>query len=246
MKTLTTKTLWISMALTCALSTQARADLIVNGGFESGLSGWSRADQVGSEGTFVLQTGTSSPVNGDPVPAPPGGIRAAMTDAEGPGSHVLYQDFTIPSLLPGAILNFALFVGNRADRFATPASLDFGTPTLNQQARVDILAAGADPFSLAPADVLLNVFRTNVGDPLVSSGYINHSVDITSLLNSHVGQSLRLRFAETDNLSIFQYGVDNVSLLESSQVVPEPSTWLFTSCGLVAIVLTLRRRPHVG
>ena len=76
---------------------------------------WTRADQLGSDGTFSLQAGTLSPVNGDPVPAPPGGTYAAMTDAQGPGSHVLYQDFVVSA--SSATLSFDLFIGNRADAF---------------------------------------------------------------------------------------------------------------------------------
>src|SRR5439155_15827261 len=125
---------------------------IANGGFEAGLTSWTKADQLGSEGTFFRQSGTVSPVNNDPVPATPEGTKAAMTDAAGPGSHVLYQDFVATA--DAAALRFALFIGNRADRFATPLSLDFSTPTLNQQARVDILKSTADPFSVAAADVL--------------------------------------------------------------------------------------------
>jgi len=53
---------------------------------------------VGSEGSFFSQSGSVSPINGDPVP-PPEGTKAAMTDAQGPGSHVLYQDFVAT---PGA------------------------------------------------------------------------------------------------------------------------------------------------
>src|SRR6266446_7906640 len=126
--------------------------VIANGGFESGLTSWTRVDQLGSEGTFFSQSGTLSPVNGNPVPAPPEGSMAAMTDADGPGSHVLYQDFAATA--GGAALSFALFIGNRADRFVTPASLDFITPALNQQARVDILKNTTDPFSVAATDVL--------------------------------------------------------------------------------------------
>src|SRR5512136_2566134 len=48
--------------------------------------------------------------------------------------------------------------------------------------------------SVSAADVLLNVFRTNVGDPLVS-GYTHHSVDVTALLNANVNTPLMLRFA---------------------------------------------------
>lgn len=183
--------------------------VIVNGGFESGLSGWTRADQIGSEGSFVVQSGTLSPVTSYPVPAPPEGASAAMTDAGGPGSHVLYQDFVASGT--SGTLRFALFIGNRADRYATPLTLDFATPVLNQQARVDILRAGTDPFSVSASDILLTIFQTQVGDPLVY-GYTTRTVDISALLAAHSGETLRLRFAETDNLNSFQMGVDNVRI----------------------------------
>ena len=119
-----------------AFSSAQALPVISNGGFQSGFASWTRVDQLESEGTFMLQTGTTSPVSGDPVPAPPGSTTAAMTDALGPGSHVLYQDFFVP--LGGAILSFDLFLGNRANAFFTPANgtLDFSTAALNQQARV--------------------------------------------------------------------------------------------------------------
>src|ERR1700730_6191270 len=134
--------------------------VIANGGFEAGLTSWTKADQLGSAGTFFSQSGTLSPVSGNPVPAPPEGTKAAMTDAPGPGSHVLYQDFVATA--DAAALSFALFIGNRASNFftPTPASLDFSTPALNQQARVDILKSTADPFSVAASDVLLNLYQT--------------------------------------------------------------------------------------
>jgi hypothetical protein len=208
----------ILTCVTCALTFHAHAAFISNGGFESGLADWTTVDQVGSDGTFQLQTGTASPVNGDAVSAPPGGITAAMTDAQGPGAHVLYQLFTVSSPVSSASLDFDLFIGNRADDFIVPDTLDFATPALNQQARVDILRGGADPFSVDPTDVLLNAFQTNPGDPLVS-GYTHHSVNVSTLLNDNLGQPLILRFAETDNVFIFQLGVDNVAIKETA--VPE-------------------------
>lgn len=229
---------WLSVALVCLLCSHARAAFINNGGFESGFSNWTRMDQLGSEGTFAIQTGTVSPVNGDPVPAPPGGTAAAMTDAQGPGSHVLYQDFTVTAPVPVATLLFDVFIGNRAGTFFSPNTLDFSTPTLNQQARVDLLLASAAPFSVASGDVLLNLFHTNPGDPAVS-GYTLHTVDITSVLNSHLGTPLRLRFAETDNVFTFQMGVDNVDVALSA--VPEPSYLLPLSGALLAIGRVGRR-----
>ena len=147
--------------LVCALSLRAPAASINNGGFESGFAGWTRANQAGSDGTFALQTGAASPVNGTAVPAPPGGSTAAMTDAQGPGSHVLYQTFMATAPVTQAVLSFDLFIGNRAAAFSTPSNLDFATPALNQQARVDILTGGADPFSVSGADLLMNLFQTD-------------------------------------------------------------------------------------
>src|SRR5437588_3377496 len=212
-----------------ATSSAYAIPVISNGGFEAGLTSWTKADQLGSEGTFFSQSGTASPVNNDPVPAPPEGTKAAMTDAEGPGSHVLYQDFVATA--DAAALRFALFIGNRADRFATPDSLDFSTPALNQQARVDILKNTGDPFSVAAADILLNLYQTKVGDPLIS-GYNAITTDISALLAAHVGETLRLRFAETDNVFTFQMGVDNVRI----DPIPEPASTLLFGTALALLV----------
>ena len=43
-----------------------------------------------------------------------------------------------------------------------------GVQALNQQARVDIMEVGADPFSVAAGDVLQSLLQTNPGDPAIS------------------------------------------------------------------------------
>jgi hypothetical protein len=217
------------------------APIISNGGFEAGFTDWTRADQLGGDGTFSLQSGTTSPLTGEAVPAPPAGNVAAMSDGEGPGSHVLYQDFVVPDQVILATLTFDLFIGNRDPDFfiPTPTSLDFSIAGFNQQARVDILLGGTDPFSLDPADVLLNLYQTEPGDPSVS-GYTTIAMDITALLAAHTGQTLRLRFAETDNVAAFQLGVDQVDIQ-----VPEPATALLLG-GALAGLPRLRRRLHAA
>ena len=207
-------------------------ELITNGGFETGFSGWTRVDQLGSDGTYALQTGTLSPVNGFTVPGPREGLRAAMTDSTGPGSHVLYQDVLIPAFVPGATLKFSIYVGNGAVAFSTPNSLDFSTPALNQQARVDILRGG-DPFSVSSADVLFNAFQTALNSPLVT-GYNDFTIDVGSVLAANAGQTLRLRFAEVDNVNFFNFGVDAVSL-----TIPAPSALGLIGVGMLG---TARRR----
>jgi hypothetical protein len=195
--------------------------VLTNGSFEAGLTGWTTANAPGSDGSFFLQSGTSSPVNGDLVPAPLAGSFAAMTDAQGPGSHVLYQDFVVPTVLGplDSLIHYDLFIGNRAPFFATPspASLDFGVNAFNQQVRVDIIKASADPFSVAASDVVQVLYQSKPGDPLVS-GYTMFDANVRNSLLANAGQALRLRFAEVDNVGTLQFGVDDVSF----QTVPEP------------------------
>jgi hypothetical protein len=215
----------------------AAQQLVTNGGFEAGFTGWTRANQVGSTGNFLDQTGTGSPLTGQVVQPPPQGLHAAMTDGAGPGAHVLYQDIVIPGSVPGASIQFSLFIHNTATAFTTPATLDFATPALNQQARVDQLSAAADPFSVAGGDIFQNLFQTLVGSPLVT-GYNPFNIDITAALAAHAGQTVRLRFAETDNVNIFNLGVDGVSVL----VVPAPAGALL-ALPLVFLGARPRRRP---
>jgi hypothetical protein len=222
----------LTLAAGCASAAHAQS-IVVNGGFESGFTGWTRADQIGSDGTFGLQMGLTSPVNTFTVPAPPEGTRAAMTDAGAGGSHVLYQDIVIPMTVTGATLQFSLYIRNGATAFTTPTSLDFATAALNQQARVDFMLPAADPFSVGGADVLQNVFQTTVGSPLIT-GYNTVSVNVTSLLAARAGQTIRLRFAEVDNVNFFNMGVDAVSL-----TVPTPGVMALL---LPACMLGRRRR----
>jgi hypothetical protein len=159
-----------------------------------------------------------------------------MTDAAGPGSHVLYQDFVVP-VGPGFYqAGFTLFL-NSGDAFRNPATLDFSTPTLNQQARVDILTTAADPFSVAGGDVLQNLYQTVPADPQVS-GYTNRVADVSALFQAHQGQTLRLRFAEVDNFFFLNLGVDNVFI----QAVPEPSSLTLAATALLPLLYLVRKR----
>ncbi|MBX3387965.1 MAG: hypothetical protein KF691_00775 [Phycisphaeraceae bacterium] len=222
------------VVLACACGRAHAQELITNGSFESGFNGWTRVNQVGGDGTFHLQSGATSPVNGFAVPTPPQGLNAAMTDSVGPGTHVLYQDFVVPVAVPVATLRFSLYINNSASAFSTPSTLDWATPVLNQQARVDIMSSAADPFSTDALDILQNVFQTTVGSSLVT-GYNDFSIDVTALLASHAGETLRLRFAEADNVNFFNFGVDSVGL-----TVPAPAS----ICLLCAAGLVARRRTR--
>lgn len=243
MKSKTTRGLLISAAALTIAATGAQAvSLIANGSFEAGLSSWSTVDQVGSDGAFFSQTGTSSPLNAFSVAAPVHGLRAAMTDSGAGGSHVLYQDFTIPADVTAGSVSFQLYLNNGAETYFNPAHLDWaqfnqaGTLNLNQQARVDIITTSADPFSTAPADVLANLFRTDAATPAIT-GYNSFSFDLSALFVARAGQTLRLRFAETDNVNFFNFGVDDVSVT----AVPAPAAGLL-ALGSLAAASRRRRR----
>jgi hypothetical protein len=78
-----------------------------------------------------------------------------------------------------------------------------------------------------------------VGDPLIS-GYNNITTNISALLAAHVGETLRLRFAETDNVFTFQLGVDNVRFDQVQ--IPEPASILLFGAALALLVGWRSRR----
>lgn len=213
----------------------ARADLITNGSFETGdFTGWTVANQASGSGSWFIQIGTTSPTNPFSVPAPPEGTHAAMTDQSNPGSHSLLQSFTVPSGASSVTISFEWFVDDHASGFFTPNSLDYNLSP-NEQARVDILTSGAGAFDLGAA-VVANLFQTNVGDPLVS-GYNVFSTTLNGVLTP--GATYQLRFAEVDNQSYFQFGVDSVAV-----DTPEPGSLALAGFGLIGVAFFRLRRTR--
>jgi hypothetical protein len=69
------------------------------------------------------------------------------------------------------------------------------------------------------------------------SGYTDFSFDVTALLATYQGQTVRLRFAEVDNVNIFNFGVDEVSLTTGSMHVPETLSFLPPLLSIIGVLV---------
>jgi hypothetical protein len=235
-----------AVAVVCAVwlgaALPAHADsieLIQNGGFETGdFSHWEVSDpppfpggcntpwnvsDVGGAAATGCQPGLSGSFPGAPLE----GSYAAYHSFDAfdtPTLLRLRQEFVVPDFLANAVLSFAWTV-----------NLDFtigNTPTQPRRFQVDItepgrvlarpheqLFPGEPPFDDDPESFDLDWSFTQV--------------DLTELLQSHLGQTLALRITHTvpqSQTGPGGFGLDAVSLFV---VTPEPASALLVALGLL-------------
>jgi hypothetical protein len=199
--------------------------LITNGDFETGdFTGWNVTDLAGSSGSFYIDDNNGgTPISGNSTVGAAGGNFYAVSDQGGPGTHVLWQNFTVLPQISSAILSFDMFVNDWSNSggIINPVGLNH-TSGANQHARVDILAAGSSPFDTGAG--VLGSFYLGVDSGTNPHPYKSYSFDVTSLVQG--GGNFILRFGEADNQMFLNQGIDNVSL--QAQPVPEPTTMLGT------------------
>jgi hypothetical protein len=184
----------------------AAAAEIVNGNFETcDLNGWGLY-WAGDTNGWTAYSGTTSPLSGQTISAPPEGTCAAITDQQGPNVQILYQDITLDGNYE---LNMTLYSHNWGTGFYSPQSLCWDCDFPNQQYRVDIMLPGADLLSVDPADILYTIYQSMPGDPseMPSTPF---GVD----LSPWAGQTVRLRFAEADNQGFYNASVDDIKLTQ--------------------------------
>lgn len=219
--------------------TQNLPRVVNNGNFETGdFTGWNTVEA--GNGRWVVYTGTILPDSGNAVPAPPEGVFAASTDQLGPGSHILLQDLTLGA---GAqTLSFVLYYNNLAGTFVNPPHLDH-TLEANQQYRVDIMNPAAPVDSVAPGDVLANVFQTTPASSLIMVPTL-----MTFDLTPFAGQTIRLRFAEVDNLFFFPASVDDVRIgpLIALHISPPSGNYVTTQGVDLALIIEASGLSVVG
>jgi hypothetical protein len=221
----------------------AQVELIENGSFETGdFTGWTVINE-GSGGWFVY-SGINTPQNGFAILAPPDGDFAAVTDQSGGGSHLLLQEIII---LPGSTVTCSavIYYNNAPEDFFIGPDLSYLTIP-NQQARVDILSADADPFTVSDG-VLLNVYQTQPGDP-ASLGYTTLDFDLTPF----AGSTVVLRAAEVDNVLFFNFAIDGVTCISEGGTanIPTLGEWGMIAMagilGLAGLMFARRRRAFAA
>jgi hypothetical protein len=211
----------ISVGLTSTIilaSTFAHADsLITNGNFEAGFAGWTRSVQIGSGGNVFLvpSNGGNAPLSNNSYALnSSGGNFFALTDSEGPGSYSLIQSFTVAPGTFGVTVSFDLFANNYAIGTFNNGR-DFDTVLLNQNAEVDILLGGANPFTNNAADIVKVLYGPGADTGPNPDPWTSYSIDLGTL----AAGVYQIRFAETDNVFLFNMGIDNVQVVGN---VPGP------------------------
>lgn len=202
-------------ALALLLPATAPAAQVVNGGFESGtLAGWEARRSLGA-GKWFAYEGTEAPIGhqrgADPVQAPPQGNFAAITDQANPDSLLLFQDLQLEPGTSYKLSLLAFYDSYAALANPSPDSLIADEEALggqaNQQFRIDLVRPDAPLDSIAPGDVLLELFRTKAGGP--------RSLKPTQLiaeLAPFAGQTVRLRVAVATTEEVLNAGIDAVTL----------------------------------
>lgn len=199
------KLLLVTTACFASLVAPSGAATVVNGGFESGLGGWTTS----SVGTGVwLPYSAGQDLGGLVPPQPRVGSFAAVTDMSGPSSVVLFQDV---ALEPGHRHSFSVFRSyyNDAPNWSFSSPLSFSVDdSPNQHFSINVLRGGADPRSANPADVLAKVDAPVPSSPLETNSWDQKSAD----LSAFAGQTVRLRFVVVDTEARLHLAIDDAAI----------------------------------
>jgi len=233
----------ICIILLLGFSGIAKAQLITNGGFETGdLTGWTPDIEAGSAGNFYVMSGTTTPLTTSTVLPPPQGTFAAVTDNNENGSYIIYQDITVPAT--GTTAFSAIVYIECEAAYVSGTDLSYSPPP-NQQVRIDIIAP-ASPIRDIGAGVLLNVFQTTPATPL-TLGYTTVNADLTTF----AGQTVRIRIAGVSaNGGILNAAVDAVSVTTTaSSRIPTMTHWgmiiFMVIAGFISVYYLYARRKDI-
>ncbi len=199
-------------AALCIWPATAGAAKVVNGTFETGnLTGWTLYNQAGGGGTWSAYTGTTSPISGHPIPAPPQGNYAAISDENFESSEIMYQDIKL-GRHQRHILSLYVYY-DAYDTIEGPPTLSYSSGPANEQYRVDVMKPTAAVTSVASSDIFKTVFSTPTGSPESKAPTL-----LKAKLSSLAGKTVRLRFAMVAEDYYMQAGTDGVMVTSTPLV----------------------------
>ena len=229
----------VAAAVAVSLTASAQAtELLTNGSFETGdFTGWTALTAPGSNGGIEVISGAVAPNSNLPIVGPSEGGFHAVTGQNGPGAYALSQGVSLTGGETSLILSFDIFAVTDVP-LVDDGNLDFnGAP--NQHARVDIIAPGAG-FGTDGGSVIASVLAPFITSDFANIEYETVSLDILPLLAGIT--DFEIRFAQADNQFFFSLGVDNVSLISNTAVVPLPAAAPLMIAGLAGLGFMRRRR----
>ncbi len=170
-------------------------EILVNGGFESGdFTGWQTTNS--GYGAWQINDGTLDPDGPDETNAPASGKFNAVVTQFGGGTHLLFQDVSVPADSLGATLSWSDRIRNHTPYFAP-----------NQLFRVEIRDTN---------NVILAVaFSTQPGDPLLGAWTARRYP-----LDAFRGRTVRIAFYQEDSTGYFNTYLDEVSVRLSEPATP--------------------------
>lgn len=234
-------TFLLVLPLCFALNSGAQ-ELVTNGNFETGnANGWTATNTDGPCGYYIY-SGTQSPLDNEPVQAPPQGTYAASNDQFAPCQSAIYQDIAIPANQEVTCSLIYYYMAFDEIDVGPGLEIDSGP---NQQGRIDIMTSNSGVFD-TDSGVLKNLYQTQATDPL-TQGYTTLNFD----LSEYAGSTVRLRIAQANNEGGIYFAVDAVTCTAGSlggeeiSTVPTLSEWsLIVMAGLLGIIgfLVVRRR----
>ncbi|MCP4989531.1 MAG: PEP-CTERM sorting domain-containing protein [Colwellia sp.] len=208
------------VGLVLSVSGYANAGLIANGGFDSnGLENWTTANSglsIDNNIVFVLEDG-------------PTGKYANSGHSHHSSERVIFQDFLVPIMdINSANFSFDFFSSNSE---ALDSSSYNNVVTPGNIFRIDIVNAVEDVFATAS---LFDLF-VDLGGLSNFAAITYNDSSLTTFLNAHSGETLRLRIANDETTMPWDTGVDNISLDVRTSAIPEPSTLAIFALGMIGL-----------
>lgn len=207
---------------------RGNVSLIVNGGFDAGMSGWSLAasnlNYVFFDTTMGQYQKQAGPVtNVYHLPGAPTGPYALAYPETTTYDAILQQSFKIPYGIESISISYDMFILNRNSTHDNVDGSLHRTP-YSQFGRVDLLNGVSDHYDVSSNAVLDNLFIGTTADLLggdVSGGFrhfgadqwhhYDFATDTGSLISFTSDQTYTLRFGVVNGYPIpLDMGVDNV------------------------------------